>query len=665
MTPVPRLAPALLLLAALASPAAAASTGTPPDTAWEKCGVPLSLGPGERTGVVATPDSAGGAFVAWQRIRPVTFDYDLYLQHVDALGHIVAGWPADGLALCSEDGDQIDEVISPDLEGGAIVAWTDHRRDPAGHTDPDIYALRITAGGAIASGWSANGTLLSTSVRPQSRPAIASDGLGGAFVAWEQPAAVDPANGEIVVQHVERTGSLSPGWPDSGQVVADGPGRRASVTAVYDGAGGCVMAWDDGRGPSNDIYAQRIDSGGSALWSAGGVLASSGPREQLTPRGTSDGAGGMVIAMEELTAGSLSSVDVTAQRIDATGARPAGWPLTGVPVCSAGNEQVNHRIVTDGLGGAFVSWDDYRTGLARVYAQHVGSDGSIATGFDADGNRASNGFDDEYEADLVADGDGGALVAWTESSNTVGMQRLTASGAPAAGWNSDGTHPCAEHPQFTPVLATDGQHGAVMSVLDLRAGGSAELYAIHVTLDGVVPALLALATVETLPDEVRLTWWGAAPGAGFTLWRRHGDEPWSAIGAPHADGTGLVCWADRDVRPGDVLTYRLGGGNASDPPAAADAFVTVPGVEEIALRLSPNPSPGAMIARFTLARSAEMRWSLLDVAGRRIAGGRFGRLSSGLQKRTLNGVDALPAGVYALRLEWDGRAETARACVVR
>jgi hypothetical protein len=644
----------------------AASEGALADTAWLRCGVPLSIGNAERIAVVTVPDGAGGAFVLWERLQPVTFATDLYGQHVDANGAIVPGWASDGLGLCTAPGDQSDLAAAPDGAGGVLAAWTDQRLAPAGGAHPAIFALRVAGDGSPVAGWTAGGTAVAPLSRPEQRPVIAGDGASGAFIAWEQPVAGSPDDGEIALQHLLADGGVAPGWPDSGLVVATGSGPRADLTLVSDGAGGCVLAWDDGRGADEDIYAQRVDGGGAALWTANGVLACGAADDQVTPRGVSDGAGGIVIAIEDLSAGNFTSVDLIAQRLDATGARPAGWPIGGVALTRAADAQVDHRIASDGAGGALVSWDDYRSGQPRVYLQHVRTDGTIADGFAADGNGVPGSPGEEFENDLASDGAGGALVAWTQAGIAIRVQRVHGDGSLAAGWDSTGVVLCPADSEFTPVLVGDGAQGAVVAFLTSRGDPVPDLFASHVTRDAVVPALMALASVEATPASVTLTWYGAGARGPFAAWRGPAGEAWQPLGAPLADGAGLVRLTDRDVRPGESLTYRLTPPDRFDAPLVPDVSVVVPAsAASRPPRLTPNPAGGALVVELSLARAADVTWALIDVTGRRVAGAALGRLGAGVQRRALAGTAALPAGVYTLRVTRDGAVESARACVVR
>ena len=69
--------------------------------------------------------------------------------------------------------------------------------------------------------------------------------------------------------------------------------------------------------------------------------------------------------------------DIYAQRVNAGGA--VQWTTDGVSLCTASNGQLSPVIVADGFGGAIVAWSDSRNGLADIYANRVSAGGSIPT----------------------------------------------------------------------------------------------------------------------------------------------------------------------------------------------------------------------------------------------------------------------------------------------
>lgn len=67
----------------------------------------------------------------------------------------------------------------------------------------------------------------------------------------------------------------------------------------------------------------------------------------------SDGGGGAIITWQDLRGG--VAYDIYAQYALAAGALDPVWPANGRALCTAGNEQANLNIVSDGVGGAIVT----------------------------------------------------------------------------------------------------------------------------------------------------------------------------------------------------------------------------------------------------------------------------------------------------------------------
>jgi hypothetical protein len=128
-------------------------------------------------------DGAGGAIVTWHLlISSEEFpnsDSDLYVQRVDASGTVQ--WTPDGTPISTAVGNQSSSTLIPDGFGGAIVAWEDSL--VGGSTNYDIRGQRVNASGVVQ--WTPGGVAVSTAGNEQRRPAILSDGSGGAIVAWE------------------------------------------------------------------------------------------------------------------------------------------------------------------------------------------------------------------------------------------------------------------------------------------------------------------------------------------------------------------------------------------------------------------------------------------------------------------------------------------------
>ena len=127
------------------------------------------------------------------------------------------------------------------LSGGAILAWYDYRASggPRG-----IYAIRLDAEAAIASGWNLSGTPICTTSNPQGHGplndlvAVCSDGAGGAFVAWadaRNTPVLSTLVYDVFAHHVLFDGSLDPIWPAAGRGLTTGPGYKYPHALIADG----------------------------------------------------------------------------------------------------------------------------------------------------------------------------------------------------------------------------------------------------------------------------------------------------------------------------------------------------------------------------------------------------------------------------------------------
>src|SRR5512143_1558782 len=85
-------------------------------------------------------------------------------------------------------------------------------------------------------------------------------------------------------------------WPDRPDVnlpLCTAPGSQGQPDIVADGVGGAIVTWvDERRGGDLEIYAQRVDRGGTPMWAADGVPICMAPGDQWAPRTICDGAQG-------------------------------------------------------------------------------------------------------------------------------------------------------------------------------------------------------------------------------------------------------------------------------------------------------------------------------------------------------------------------------------
>jgi len=208
------------------------------------------------------------------------------------------------VALCSATGGQYSPTIVSDGGSGAIVTWFDERGG-----NYDIYAQRILTGGTV--NWTADGVALCTDTGEQYYPTIAADAAGGAIVTWFDSRS---GNYDIYARKISSAGEAQ--WTANGVALCAASGTQWYPTIVTDGAGGAIVAWTDSRNATDDIYAQRISTGGTVQWTANGVaLCSATGWQELGTIVTDCGAGAIATWVD----GRSDNFDIYAQRVLANG----------------------------------------------------------------------------------------------------------------------------------------------------------------------------------------------------------------------------------------------------------------------------------------------------------------------------------------------------------
>jgi hypothetical protein len=320
---------------------------------WAASGVAASRSQSNKGGLKLVSDGAGGAIIVWEEIRGATLT-DVYCQRINSGG--TALWAENGVAICNSQSDQTGPCIATDGAGGAMIAWVDSR---SGLFNKDIYAQRITSAGIAA--WKANGEEVCTAPDDQKSPAITEDDKGGAIITW-----TDKGGGgyDIYAQIMDAQGK--PALVADGVPVCKAPGTQKDPVISGDGAGGAIIAWVDFRNANWDIFAQRLNAKGEILWGEAGLPVCKAPLTQFAPQ-ILTGSWGAIITWEDYR--NAKNYNIYVQKLT-----PSGdfiWQQDGSPLCAGPEGERNPRIAANGQGGAMIAWEDYRAGGFGVYAQKI------------------------------------------------------------------------------------------------------------------------------------------------------------------------------------------------------------------------------------------------------------------------------------------------------
>lgn len=325
--------------------------------------------------------------------------------------------------------------------------------------------------------WSLNGTVICDAANSQFAPQITSDGSGGAIITWRN------YDDDIYAQRVNQNGVIQ--WDTNGIIVC------SSTTAfgqkiISDGNGGAIITWQDFRNAGTsmeDIYVQKINSNGITQWQNNGVAICTDESHQKEPIIISNGNGGAIIAWNDSRNFFSSLDDLYAQMIDSAGI--IQWTLDGVPICTAADEQYEPQITTDGNGGAMITWSDLRNaGTSIIYAQRINPSGAVQ--WTLDGIPICISVNSQSEPQITSDENGGAIIAWVDydgSDLDIYAQRINSSGV--IQWAADGAAICtAPGFQWYIQIIGDGSSGAIITWEDLR-NTDGDVYAQKINSSGL------------------------------------------------------------------------------------------------------------------------------------------------------------------------------------
>lgn len=108
------------------------------------------------------------------------------------------------------------------------------------------------------------------------------------------------------------------------------------------------------------------------------------------------------------------SFTIGAQHLLSDGTIASQWGPASTPLCVGGALEVASVSIPDGSGGAIVVWVDTRSGESDLYAQRVTGAGAVASGWSSDGVPVclARGFQDRLA--LTSDGFGGVIAVWQD-----------------------------------------------------------------------------------------------------------------------------------------------------------------------------------------------------------------------------------------------------------
>jgi hypothetical protein len=617
---------------------------------WTPQGEPICATSGDQTLPVGVADGLGGAYFAWRDARSATGSA-IYALHVDALGHPIAGWTANGIPICPPAGNATSPAIVADGTGGALIGWLDSRTGIS-----QVFMQHLLSNGALASGWPPDG-LLVTSTGPQESLSMDADGFGGViFAAQDERQTFGP---QSYAFRITGQGTSPTGWTSAGKqltnyhsgtvgyaiylgplVVSDGGGGgnvatyaskpqgpdfdgpwdkfdvqsagslgvatvyelpRFSVFSGADGLGGTIVGFAAAGGGTT---VSDLRQGGAIAWS--GHVSGADHYQAV-----GDGSGGAILVGPALS-GSVQSF--TEFRIGPSGAAPIGWNAVGLPIVSGMPDIRLNSIAPDGGGGVFSAWTDFRYGRQDLFAVHTLGSGATDAGWQTNGEPVFYSTASRSDAVAFSDQRGGAILVWNDSRH-----------------------------------------------------GDQDVFAQLLTAGMPVAAIVSLVGTEAVSDRVRITWQAPSGEASlFDVQRCESSGQWALLSTIGADGGGRLTLEDHQVKAAHRYGYRIGVHSGATSSFSEPIWVDVPAAPRFDVRpIRPNPVAGNLTVELSVPDAGPSRFEILDVTGRRVVSRAFSMEAGNHQTLQIASTSQLGPGVLFLRVTHGTEVRTQKFAVLR
>jgi hypothetical protein len=387
---------------------------------------PVAVTTGDQIQPKIVTASDGTYYVSWFDTRDGG-NYDLYLQHFDALGTPL--WTVNGIAVSTHPTMTwtTDYDLCADAAGGAVASFQDIRHDETNEQN-DIFTYRIGPDQSFA--WGADGLTLSNNEDLEAAPVITLTPSGYTVIAWPRmgtpytimmqriapdgtlawgtdgitlsgtesyntPRIVSSEGEDVIVGFFKQTGNFPAVtknlWTrrisETGTTVWETQITTQAHIAYFHNFnmstaadGGAALAWNDDRDTNNfeDAWVQIVNADGSIRFPAGGAQCSTNSAmNRYYPNLVS--ANGCVFCYWVEKNGNQDQAGLYGQNFGLNGSRQ--WGDTGQAIVNLSATDIYApAVVSNGFDSMVLYMDTSfgNTTDARVKAIRVDGDGVMA-----------------------------------------------------------------------------------------------------------------------------------------------------------------------------------------------------------------------------------------------------------------------------------------------
>jgi hypothetical protein len=277
-------------------------------------------------------------------------------------------------------------------------------------------------------------------------------------------------------------------WPGNtalNLLVSDLNGDQATPKIAPTTDGGCYIAWFDNRGGSYAMYLQRINSSGSKMFGADGLLVSNNPQNSslVDYDLICDAGDNAILVFTDTRSG--GAINPFAYKINSAGVQQ--WGANGVTLSDSVNSfQALPRVVATSDGNYIFIWR-LGSGPNKIAMQKLNSAGVKQWG--ANMMIVTSGTNENYDwCDMVPSDNGSMIMMWSGYTGTfispsnyrIYSQKFSSTGTRVWNGTQDTVYSLGRVSGFyEPKVFPDGNNGAVYQWQDDRNSTNTSTAYIH------------------------------------------------------------------------------------------------------------------------------------------------------------------------------------------
>lgn len=286
--------------------------------------------------------------------------------------------------------------VALDRRMNTQIAWIEKSSNPSGYS---VMVQRVDKNGNLSYG---DGIKVEKGSYQKSSLKILTGSNGGASVCW-----IDAQGGSSLIKFatIDSTGKMQ----GDVSVLASVEGILKTMDIVTLSSGDHYLVWET-AGKTREIFHLLVNAKGDAKWGKGGRQAVSNQGVNSSPVAVEGGDSTIVISwINELN----GDENIFLQKFDRKGT--AVWGINGVTIGSIKGRQFAQALDSDKSGGIYITWLDRRSGKAEIYAQKLSPAGKEE--WDEEGVPVSKTQSPEKSyLDIFFDSKDGAILIFKEKN---------------------------------------------------------------------------------------------------------------------------------------------------------------------------------------------------------------------------------------------------------